>query len=141
MRIAPMCTLSQNGYGTSVMCIYAQIQQKRTFLWQRLTFHLARLSSARDVRRRSALNFVQGMQYRAAAMIFRFVAASVHLIVSTSHYYERITLVHLRLSCGKKVNGTRRASQAVPHPSTDRALRRLTSEFGWDRVYSTQYGR
>ena len=41
----------------------------------------------------------------------------------------------------KKANGTRRASQAVPHPSTDRALRRLTSEFGWDRVCSTQYGR
>ena len=41
----------------------------------------------------------------------------------------------------KKVDSTRRASQAVPHPSTDRALCRLTSEFGWDRVYSTQYGR
>ena len=41
----------------------------------------------------------------------------------------------------KNANGTRRTSQAVPHPSTDRALRRLTSEFGWDRVYSTQYGR
>ena len=41
----------------------------------------------------------------------------------------------------RKANGTRRASQAVPHPSTDRALRRLTSEFGWDRVHSTQYGR
>ena len=41
----------------------------------------------------------------------------------------------------KKANGTRRTSQAVPHPSTIRALCRLTSEFGWDRVYSTQYGR
>ena len=41
----------------------------------------------------------------------------------------------------KKASSTRRASQAVPHPSTDRAFRRLTSEFGWDRVYSTQYGR
>ena len=34
-----------------------------------------------------------------------------------------------------------RASQAVPHPSTDRALRHLTSEFGRDPVHSTRYGR
>ena len=36
---------------------------------------------------------------------------------------------------------TLRASQTVPHSSTNRALCRLTSEFRWDRVYSTQYGR
>ena len=42
---------------------------------------------------------------------------------------------------GAKASSTRRASQAVPHPSTDRALRSLTSEFEWDRVCSTQYGR
>lgn len=41
----------------------------------------------------------------------------------------------------KKASSTPRASRAVPHPSTDRAFRRLTSEFGWDRVYSTKYGR
>ena len=41
----------------------------------------------------------------------------------------------------QKANSTLRASRAVPHPSTDRAFRRLTSEFGWDRVYSTKYGR
>ena len=41
----------------------------------------------------------------------------------------------------EKANSTLRASRAVPHPSTDRAFRRLTSEFGWDRVYSTKYGR
>ena len=41
----------------------------------------------------------------------------------------------------KKANSTLRASRAVPHPSTDRAFRRLTSEFGWDRVHSTKYGR
>ena len=41
----------------------------------------------------------------------------------------------------EKASGTLRASQAVPHPSTDRALRSLTSEFGWDRVLSAQYGR
>ena len=47
----------------------------------------------------------------------------------------------LQLTKFKKANGTLRASQAVPHPSTDRALCCLTSEFRWDRVHSTQYGR
>jgi hypothetical protein len=41
----------------------------------------------------------------------------------------------------QKANSTLTASRAVPHPSTDRAFRRLTSEFGWDQVYSTKYGR
>ena len=41
----------------------------------------------------------------------------------------------------KKASSTLRASQAVPHPSTDRALQRLTSEFGRDPVYSLRYGR
>ena len=41
----------------------------------------------------------------------------------------------------KRASSTLRASQAVPHPSTDRALRRLTSEFGRDPVYSSRYGR
>ena len=40
-----------------------------------------------------------------------------------------------------KADSTRRCSQAVPHPSTNRALRRLTSEVGRDPVYSTRYGR
>jgi hypothetical protein len=40
-----------------------------------------------------------------------------------------------------KADGTLRTSQAVPHPSTDRALRRLTSEVRRDPVYSTRYGR
>ena len=41
----------------------------------------------------------------------------------------------------KKADSTLRASRAVPHPSTDRALRRLTSEVGRDPVHSTRYGR
>ena len=40
-----------------------------------------------------------------------------------------------------KADSTRRCSQAVPHPSTNQALRRLTSEVGRDPVYSTRYGR
>ena len=47
---------------------------------------------------------------------------------------------HLCGSC-KRASSTLRASQAVPHPSTDRALQRLTSEFGRDPVYSLRYGR
>ena len=40
-----------------------------------------------------------------------------------------------------KADSTLGYSQAVPHPSTNRALRRLTSEFGRDPVHSTRYGR
>ena len=41
----------------------------------------------------------------------------------------------------RKAGSTLRSSRAVPHPSTNRALRRLTSEVGRDPVYSTRYGR
>ena len=40
-----------------------------------------------------------------------------------------------------KADSTLRTSQAVPHPSTIRALSRLTSEVRRDPVYSTRYGR
>ena len=41
----------------------------------------------------------------------------------------------------KKADSTLRSSQAVPHPSTNRALCRLTSEVRRDPVHSTRYGR
>ena len=41
----------------------------------------------------------------------------------------------------RKADSTLRSSQAVPHPSTNRALRHLTSEFRRDPVHSTRYGR
>ena len=41
----------------------------------------------------------------------------------------------------QKASGTLRFSRAVPQLTTDRALRRLTSEFGRDPVYSSRYGR
>ena len=44
-------------------------------------------------------------------------------------------------SSDAKADSTLRSSRAVPHPSTNRALRRLTSEVGRDPVYSTRYGR
>ena len=40
-----------------------------------------------------------------------------------------------------KAGSTRGCSQAVPHPSTNRALCRLTSEVRRDPVHSTRYGR
>ena len=48
-----------------------------------------------------------------------------------------------RPRCGSqaKAGSTRRCSRAVPHPSTNRALCRLTSEVRGDPVFSTRYGR
>ena len=40
-----------------------------------------------------------------------------------------------------KADSTLRSSRAVPHPSTNQALRRLTSEVRRDPVCSTRYGR
>ena len=42
---------------------------------------------------------------------------------------------------GKKADSTLRSSQAVPHPSTNRALRRLTLEVGRDPAHLARYGR
>ena len=44
-------------------------------------------------------------------------------------------------SAEEKADSTLRSSRAVPHPSTNRALRRLTSEVRRDPVHSTRYGR
>ena len=41
----------------------------------------------------------------------------------------------------KEADSTLRSSQAVPHPSTNRALCCLTSEVERDPVHSTRYGR
>ena len=47
----------------------------------------------------------------------------------------------LMFSSQQKADSTLRSSQAVPHPSTSRALSRLTSEVERDPVHSTWYGR
>ena len=54
---------------------------------------------------------------------------------------DKIILYHYTEKKCKKASSTLRTSRAVTHPSTIRAFRRLTSEFGWDPVFSTQYGR
>ena len=50
-------------------------------------------------------------------------------------------LVKLCSNLKRKADSTQRSSQAVPHPSTNRALRCLTSEVERDPVHSTRYGR
>ena len=60
-------------------------------------------------------------------------ACSLHAPLSCDDY--------LKDAVRAKADSTLRSSRAVPHPSTDRALRRLTSEVRRDPVHSTRYGR
>ena len=53
----------------------------------------------------------------------------------------RVLLAVSLHACSDKADSTLRSSQAVPHPSTNRALCRLTSEVRRDPVHSTWYGR
>ena len=46
-----------------------------------------------------------------------------------------------KLGVAEKADSTLRSSQAVPHPSTNRALCCLTSEVERDPLHSTRYGR
>ena len=55
--------------------------------------------------------------------------------------FQTQTQATLRNTRESKAGSTLRFSRAVPHPSTNRALRRLTSEVGRDPVHSTRYGR
>ena len=53
----------------------------------------------------------------------------------------RPPILHSHTHTTDKADSTLRSSQAVPHPSTNRALCRLTSEVRRDPVHSTWYGR
>ena len=60
------------------------------------------------------------------------------------HFSAEMTKQDTTLACCmhmRKADSTLRSSRAVPHPSTNRALRRLTSEVRRDPVHSTRYGR
>ena len=60
------------------------------------------------------------------------------------HFGAEMTEQDTTLACCmhmRKADSTLRSSRAVPHPSTNRALRRLTSEVRRDPVHSTRYGR
>ena len=55
-----------------------------------------------------------------------------------------MSLMSPHVSCLKKIkkmDTTPRCSRVVPHLSTERAQRMLTSEFGWDLVHYAWYGR
>ena len=69
------------------------------------------------------------------------VCKSMHFRSRRGHVFVSVTGAPIYENKMQKAYGTRRTSQAVPHPSTTRAFRRLTSEFRWDRVHSTKYGR
>ena len=58
-----------------------------------------------------------------------------------AQYFVNETINISQKNAGRKADSTLRSSQAVPHPSTDRALRCLTSEVERDPVHSTRYGR
>ena len=68
------------------------------------------------------------------------MAASGFLMDMASAQFAGIAFV-LALWCACKAVSTLRSSREVPHPNTNRALRRLTSEVGKDPVHSTRYGR
>ena len=53
----------------------------------------------------------------------------------------KINMVNNNIGHFEKADSTWGASQAVPHPSTNQALCRLTSEVRRDPVHSTRYGR
>ena len=67
--------------------------------------------------------------------------ACVARIAARKGWQALLTAERILLWILVKADSTRRSSQAVPHPSTDRALCRLTSEVRRDPVHSTRYGR
>lgn len=69
-------------------------------------------------------------------MIYKFVCD-----IAWPHHVQLCLHFLAAASAQRKAGSTLRSSRAVPHPSTNRALRRLTSEVGRDPVHSTRYGR
>ena len=55
--------------------------------------------------------------------------------------FDNGTIFTSQKKARRKADSTLRSSQAVPHPSTNWALRCLTSEVERDPVHSTRYGR
>ena len=65
--------------------------------------------------------------------------ARTHLLEASAHGNGHANVVICQGPA--KADSTLWSSQAVPHPSTNRALCRLTSEVRRDPVHSTRYGR
>ena len=67
--------------------------------------------------------------------------ATTQLNATRGHWQPAFAGVCCNRYALAKAGSTLRSSRAVPHPSTNRALRRLTSEVRRDPVHSTRYGR
>ena len=111
MRECPIFTLSQNGYGASEVPF------------------LARPATA--TRPRTLTPLLSRPRVEHPCWQPPTPTDPPRIAAATTHPHRQT----------EKAGSTRRASQAVPHPSTDRALQRLTSEFERDPVYSLRYGR
>ena len=64
-----------------------------------------------------------------------------HTPCQLATYTHTCSMTLRRPESQRKAGSTLGSSRAVPHPSTNRALRRLTSEVRRDPVHSTRYGR
>ena len=64
-----------------------------------------------------------------------------HTPCQLATYTHTCSMTLRRPESQTKAGSTLGSSRAVPHPSTNRALRRLTSEVRRDPVHSTRYGR
>ena len=90
--------------------------------------------------------FVVVFVFAPASTSIRSLSLS-HFYLSMSFYISLVSLcVSPRVSLQKskdlcKADSTLRTSRAVPHPGTNLALCRLTSEVDRDPVHSTRYGR
>ena len=86
----------------------------------------------------------QGTHWAVAVTQAFFPFVVFHLAFERFPAHARVARHESRAACHEgngKADSTLRSSQAVPHPSTNRALCRLTSEVERDPVHSTRYGR
>ena len=161
VRISPTCTLSQNGYGDHWVCssrlsLFGGVGFVRLRGgWRRCSVAVASLWCRRNVavaptqrRPSAAADSPYCRRSAAAALAGESCHRSLDCAVSqwcvrcSTHMNSKFrTATFVKGRWAQKADSTLRSSQAVPHPSTDRALRRLTSEVGRDPVHSTRYGR
>ena len=149
-RNSPTCTLSQNGYGDG------SVAQHGTTSNAKVTQKDRRLGSCVGGFSLVALSLtVAPPGTPAQVLAFRIDTHKRQATWATpSHgppagrgFDEQGFKTNARLPSllrklsWQKAGSTLRSSRAVPHPSTNRALRRLTSEVGRDPVHSTRYGR
>ena len=89
----------------------------------------------------NGIHFFEEQQKRVFPRNFVFFAYIWVLFFPQTTTNKPLTSQALLIRENEKADSTLRSSRAVPHPSTNRALRRLTSEVGRDPVHSTRYGR